>query len=51
MRRWLPSFYFTETMLCYFDGEAEGWMLGIEWLGFVVEISAARRMCYVEQRD
>ncbi|MES2753129.1 MAG: hypothetical protein V4659_00525 [Pseudomonadota bacterium] len=43
MTRWLPHFFTYATCLCDFDGESEGRAFAIEWLGFTVELTLARR--------
>ncbi|WP_425230237.1 hypothetical protein [Sphingomonas sp.] len=43
VRGWLPRFYATATCLAYFDGEEEGWLLGLRWLGVTIELTIARR--------
>lgn len=49
--RWLPDFYITENTICAADGELEGWLIGVEWRGIVLELSFAKRARYVGERD
>lgn len=44
MRGWLPSIAFQRDCICLDDGEAEGWLLSVEWRGLFVEVSIARRV-------
>jgi hypothetical protein len=49
--RWLPVFYVNENTICASDGEFDGWLIGVEWRGIVVEFSYAKRSRFVEPRD
>lgn len=48
MRRFLPIFSVRETTICFDDGEAEGWEIGIEWLGLIVELTIARKTWHLD---
>lgn len=41
--RWLPTFSLSEISMCDDEGEAEGPILTVEWLGWILEIAIARR--------
>lgn len=51
MGRWLPRLHVGETMLCHSDGESEGWEISVVWLGLTVELTLARRVRTVDQRN
>lgn len=44
MKPRLPRITVTRELILYSDGEAEGRMLVVEWLGMVLEIAFARRV-------
>jgi len=51
MIRWyLPSIYVQGNTICASDGEFEGWLLGVQWLGSIFELSFSRRVRSVEER-
>jgi hypothetical protein len=42
--RWLPTFTITDTLMSDDRGpDAEGWLINLEWLGCILEISGLRR--------
>ena len=37
--------------MCGFEGEDEGWLFGLVWLGLTVELTIARRVRSLDDTD